>query len=154
MAYQLPRQRPRAPAAYLNQWQPQDLLCTRSRVAIELCACDNYKVILLMCEQLMFLDRIQKEDILAIVRHELEKNLSVDLPMYRPDAPQSWWDRWTSDDFYTQTETKVEYFAADCFKAIHYMCLQLRHFDKLSNDHILAVMSEDIDRHFVEEDVA
>lgn len=154
MAYQLPNQRPRAPVAYLAQWQAHDLFCTRSKVAIEHCACDNYKVILLMCEQLMFLDRIQKEDILAIIRRELEAPRDVELPTYRPEAPQAWWDAWTSDDFYTQSETKVEYFAADCFKIIHLMILQLRHFDKLANEHILAVIEEDIDRHFVEEDVA
>jgi hypothetical protein len=138
----------------LIEWEAHNLFCARSTVAIESCACDNYKVILLMCEQLMFLDRIQKEDILAIIRHELEAPHSADLPTYRPEAPQSWWDNWTSDDFYTQTDTKVEYFAADCFKVIHLMCMQFRHFDKLSNEHILAVISEDIDRHFVEEDVA
>lgn len=102
----------------------------------------------------MFLDRIQKEDIVAIIRRELEAPRDVELPTYRPEAPQAWWDDWTSDDFYTRTETKVEYFAADCFKIIHFMMLQLRHFDKLSNEHILAVIEEDIDRHFIEEDVA
>lgn len=154
MAYALPNQRPRASVSYLASYRSNDPFYTRSEIAIEYCTCDNYKVILLMCEQLMFLDRMQKQDIIAIVRQDLKTACGVEFPVYRPEAPDSWWDAWTSDDFYTQTSTQLEHFAADSFKVIRLMCLQIRHFDRLTDDAILAVIEEDIDRHFLEEDVA
>jgi hypothetical protein len=154
MSYHLPNQRPKAPPAYLQDWSAARLTCTRTRVKQEYCTCDNYKVILLMCEQLMFIDRLQKEDILAIVRQDLKRRPANHMATNRPSAPSAWWANWSSDDFYTQTEARVEYFAEDCFKVIFLMCLQLRHYDRLSNKHILAVIEEDINRHFVEEDIA
>jgi len=152
MYSQLPDQRPKAPADFLSRYQADNLHGTRTKVQQEHCACDNYKVILLMCEQLMLIDRMQKEDVLAIIRHDLETGPAVPLPLYRPEAPAGWWDDWTSDDFYTRTKTQIEYFAGDSFKVIYLMCMQLRHYDRLSDRHILAIIQEDMERHFVEEE--
>jgi len=74
-------------------------------------------------------------------------------PDQRPKASKEFWDNWTSDDFYTRSDIKMEHCPSDCFKVILLMCEQLMMVDRLQKEDILAVIKSDLDRHYDEEDV-
>lgn len=63
--------RPQAPKGFFANWTSADEY-TRTKVATEYCACDCFKVILLMAEQLMTIERLQKEDVLAVIKNDLD----------------------------------------------------------------------------------
>lgn len=74
-------------------------------------------------------------------------------PKQRPCAPKKFLENYTSDNYHTRTKTEIEFFAGDCFKVILEMCHQLIEIDKLQPEDILAVIENDIDRHYEWEDV-
>lgn len=76
------------------------------------------------------------------------------LPLTRPKAPKSFMDNWTSDDFYTRSDIKIEYCACDCLKIILLMAEQLMGIEKLQKEDVIALIKNDIERHFVEEDMS
>ncbi len=63
--------RPQAPKGFFESWTSDDEY-TRTKVATEYCACDCLKVILLMAEQLMTIERLQKADVLAMIKSDLD----------------------------------------------------------------------------------
>lgn len=69
----LPKHRPKAPKKFDQEWTSDDNH-TRSKVEVEHYACDCFKVILSMCEQLMHFERLQKEDILAVIKSDIERH--------------------------------------------------------------------------------
>ena len=71
--YNLPARRPKAPAKFLREWTSDDFY-TRSKISVEYTACDCFKVILLMVEQLMTIERLQPEDIVAIIRSDIDRH--------------------------------------------------------------------------------
>lgn len=75
------------------------------------------------------------------------------LPNRRPIPSKKFVNEWTSDDFYTKSDIKVEHYACDNFKIILLMVEQLMEFEKLQKEDILAIIEKDIDRHFIEIDV-
>lgn len=74
MRYTLPDRRPKAPKGFMENWTSDDFY-TRSKTEIEYTACDCFKVILLMVEQLMVIEKFQKEDVLAIIERDIERHL-------------------------------------------------------------------------------
>ncbi len=119
-------------------------------IPVEYCACDSLKVILRMCEYLMLTARLQKQDILAVVRHDITR-LRI-TPKRRPKAPSAWWRDWTSDDYYTRDPGLPPANAGAAFDAILEHCTQLMCCDGLSAGRTLALIESDIDRHFAETD--
>lgn len=75
------------------------------------------------------------------------------LPDRRPKAPKKFMDNWTSDDFYTRSKIEIEYSACDSLKVILLMVEQLMFIEKLQKEDVIALIKNDIDRHFDEEDV-
>ena len=122
-----------------------------SIVREEACPCDCLKVILLMCEQMILVDRLQKADILALVRHAIR---SVEPGEgKRKKVAAKYWDHWTSDDYYTHSTIKIEARLADRLKIIVGIAEQLAYYDGLDQEQILVLIESDIDQHFVEDDV-
>lgn len=74
-------------------------------------------------------------------------------PDRRPAAPKKFRDNYTSDNDCCRTEIKTEYYSGDCFKVILEMCHQLIDIDKFQKEDILAVIANDIDRHYDWDDV-
>lgn len=69
----LPDRRPKAPKEFIEKWTSDDFY-TRSQIEVEYTACDCLKVILLMVEQLMFIEKFQKEDVLALIKSDIERH--------------------------------------------------------------------------------
>lgn len=122
-----------------------------SIVREEACACDCLKIILLMCEQMIFIDHLQKADILALVRHDVKALLPGEGK--RKTVAGKYWNNWTSDDYYTHSTIKTEERLADRLKIIVDIAAQLAYYDGLDPEQILVLIESDIDQHFIEEDV-
>lgn len=73
MSYKIPNRRPMAPKKFVDGWTSDDFH-TRSKIEIEYYACDCFKIILLMTEQLMMIERLQKEDILAVIERDMDRH--------------------------------------------------------------------------------
>lgn len=148
-----PNRRPKAPAKYWENWSPDNRIKSRTEVEIEPCACDSFKVILEMCHQLCDIERMQNEDIYAIIKADLEQYggmlEGVIYPRQRPEADDDYWENWDSDNFYTATDIKVEYCARDCFNVILQMCIQIMEHEGLSVANVLAVVWSDLERHII-----
>lgn len=75
------------------------------------------------------------------------------IPDRRPKAPKDYAKFWHSGDLYTRTDVHVEYYACDCLKVILRMVDQLMHYEKLQKEDVIALITNDINRHFIEEDL-
>lgn len=75
------------------------------------------------------------------------------LPKRRPKAPKEFMKNWTSDDFYTRSDIKIEYTLCDCLKIVLLMAEQMMCIEKLQKEDVIALIKNDIERHFVEEDL-
>jgi len=75
------------------------------------------------------------------------------LPNRRPKPPKTFMDNWHSGDSYTRSKVEIEYTACDCLKVILLMCQQLMEIEKFQKEDVIALIKNDIERHFVEEDI-
>lgn len=73
MSYKLPKRRPSPSKKFEENWTSDDFH-TKSKIEVEHYACDNFKIILLMVEQLMVYEKLQKEDILAVIERDIDRH--------------------------------------------------------------------------------
>ena len=77
----------------------------------------------------------------------------IKYPDRRPKAPKKFRENYTSDNTHTRSKIEIEYYSGDCYKVILEMCHQLIEIDKYQPEDILAVIKNDIERHYEWEDV-
>jgi hypothetical protein len=127
----------------------------KSIIKVEYFAGDCMKVIGEFAHQLSDYDKLQNDEILAVVESDLKIKGLPDQSKRssRPRAPASFTKNYHSGNELCRSKVKREAMASSRFIGIYLMCEQLAKFDGLSSFQILALIKSYLDVHIIEVEI-
>jgi hypothetical protein len=128
----------------------------KTKVKIEYFAGDVTKIIGEQCNHMSDYDKLQSQEIKAVIRNYVTRN-AIDLVLKgvskRPKAPQSFLNNYNSHNLYTVSKSHIEKRLIDRLNVILLCYYQMLMYDGIDVETFLALCDSYVDHHIFEIDL-